>query len=108
MAFHLVWIIIMILSIPIVIIFPSLSLAILLLPLTMIVLWIVYSSTCPITDLEKKLLNKSEENKAYSGSFITHYLKKFLKIKVTDRQVDTTGYVLTGLLVLNAINYYLL
>jgi len=72
----------------------------------MIVLWLTVG-TCPVTDLEKRLLMKYDPKAVYPGSFITYNLQKFFKIKATDRQVDRVGYIIVAVLVLCVAKQYL-
>lgn len=102
MTAHLLYIFLMLLSIPIVLIFPALSLVMLILPSIMFALWFLFGG-CPVTNLEKRLLMKYDPQKVYDGTFISHYLNKFFKIKMTNKQVIVTSYVIVSILVSFAV-----
>lgn len=105
MTAHLLYVLLMLLSIPVVFVFPSLSLVMLILPSIMFALWFLFGG-CPVTNLEKKLMMKYDPQKVYDGTFIPHYLNKFFKIKTTNKQVVVISYVIVSVLVLSAVKVH--
>ncbi len=55
----------------------------------MLAMWYIYGG-CWFTDLEKKFIRKYDETKVYEGTFIVHYLYKFLKIRAKENYAFVT------------------
>jgi len=97
MVIHILWMVLLLFSIPIVLIYPHLGLTVLSLPIMMIILWVTYGS-CFATDLEKYLRRKHGKQEPYNGTFSSHYLKKFLNIEITSETINAASYVLVTIL----------
>ncbi|OGE88567.1 MAG: hypothetical protein A3J07_02445 [Candidatus Doudnabacteria bacterium RIFCSPLOWO2_02_FULL_49_13] len=87
------------LSIVIVLIFPQMAYAVLVLPLLSVVQWLIFKDHCLLTDLENKYLKQSGQG-GYSGGCIRHYLWKWASIERSDQQVDYILYGYVGILIL--------
>lgn len=89
-AFHAYWLKIVVLGAPTIIFFPELRVCHLAMVLITLLSWIIWG-TCPLTMLEKNLRTKYCSGKGlYTGSFTSHYSRKYLRFTISDSVVQIT------------------
>jgi len=76
----------MILSLPILFLFPQLMLPVFIFSAVTVVSWAV-TGDCILRVWEVNIRRKHDPNGAYEGMFMTYYTNKYLGTKLTDSQV---------------------
>ena len=90
-AIHWVWVLLMFLCLPAVLLFPQISMLVLVFASLTVTSWII-TRGCPLRFWELSLRRKFDPHGIYSGMFITHYINKYLGTRLSDFQVRVIIY----------------
>ncbi|MDD5289669.1 MAG: DUF2784 family protein [Patescibacteria group bacterium] len=102
-VFHFLWIVLILLSLPLMFVFDFFKYIAILLIFGNILAWIVWK-VCPLFIWEKKLRAKYDKSKVYDEAFITHYAKKYLGIYISTTVIRIFLYSYGLLVLIIALN----
>ncbi len=96
---HLLWILLILASLPLVLMFPTLKNMALSLVGINLFSWFIWKD-CPLFIWENSYRKKYNPDKTYEGAFISHYLKKYFNVSVAAFTVKISLYSYAMALVL--------
>jgi len=100
--FHTLYVLLMIASLPVVILFPPLRILAGLFSSITLIVWHV-TGGCPLKAWEQGLRREHDQLRVYEESFVTHYANKLFRTNWTDEQTHLVIYPYMFAIILFAI-----
>lgn len=99
---HFLWILVVIISLPLILVFEKYKNLVFIIVLINIFSWLIWRD-CPLLKWENDLRKQYNLDESYKGTFISHYLKKVFKIRISTVLVRILVYTYILLLIIVAL-----
>lgn len=82
LTIHMIWVLLMIASIPFIVLFEWAQIPAMFVALTTIIAWTFYDGDCPLQIWENELHAKYAPERVYGRFFSQHYAEKIFRVKI--------------------------